>query len=171
MKSLIGDLSTHASVIRSPRFLTLFDTLDQPFDEDASPIHVTGSAIVTGERGVVLHLHKRLGIWLQPGGHIDSGETPWQAALHETREETGLPVKPATDADVSQPISCMSTSTPGHAATRISICATTSLRRPSSRRLPRARAPRPDGSPGGRRSTCASPAWRGSCACCNPAGR
>ncbi len=82
-------------------FLTLFDTLDQPFDEDASPIHITGSAIVTGERGVVLHLHKRLGIWLQPGGHIDRGETPWQAAFRETREETGLPVEPATDPAVN----------------------------------------------------------------------
>ena len=24
----------------------------------------------------MLHLHKRLGIWMQPGGHIDAGETP-----------------------------------------------------------------------------------------------
>ena len=31
-------------------------------------------------RGVVLLKHKRLGFWLQPGGHIDPGETPWDAA-------------------------------------------------------------------------------------------
>lgn len=77
-------------------FLTTFDTLIEahldPFDEHASPQHVTASAIVTSEAGVVLHLHKRLAIWLQPGGHIDAGEKPWNAALRETREETGLPV-------------------------------------------------------------------------------
>jgi 8-oxo-dGTP pyrophosphatase MutT (NUDIX family)/GNAT superfamily N-acetyltransferase len=76
-------------------FLSHFDTLDRPFDENASSVHVTASAIVTSDAGVVLHRHKRLGIWLQPGGHIDEGETPWQAALRETQEETGLPVEPA----------------------------------------------------------------------------
>lgn len=55
-------------------------------------MHVTGSAIVVGPRGVVLHLHKRMGLWLQPGGHIDSGESPASAALRETKEETGLDV-------------------------------------------------------------------------------
>ncbi|MBI3566410.1 MAG: NUDIX domain-containing protein, partial [Elusimicrobia bacterium] len=31
-----------------------------------------------------------LGLWLPPGGHIDEGETPDQAALREVKEETGL---------------------------------------------------------------------------------
>jgi 8-oxo-dGTP pyrophosphatase MutT (NUDIX family) len=41
---------------------------------------------------VVLHRHRVLGIWVQPGGHIDSGETPWDAAVRETAEETGQDV-------------------------------------------------------------------------------
>jgi 8-oxo-dGTP pyrophosphatase MutT (NUDIX family) len=73
-------------------FTVAFDELTAPFDEHADPVHVTASAIVVGERGVVLHLHKRLGMWLQPGGHIEAGETPWAAALREASEETGLPV-------------------------------------------------------------------------------
>ncbi len=78
-------------------FLALFDTLERPLDEHGSPIHVTASAIVTSGRGVVLHLHKKLGIWVQPGGHIDNGETPWQAAVRETKEETGLTVEAVSD--------------------------------------------------------------------------
>jgi 8-oxo-dGTP pyrophosphatase MutT (NUDIX family)/GNAT superfamily N-acetyltransferase len=69
-----------------------FDDLDEPFDEQASTTHVTASAIVVGDLGVVLHRHKRLNIWLQPGGHIEANETPWAAAAREAFEETGLPV-------------------------------------------------------------------------------
>jgi 8-oxo-dGTP pyrophosphatase MutT (NUDIX family)/GNAT superfamily N-acetyltransferase len=79
------------------RFLGELDDLERPFDEHAAPVHVTASAIVIGELGVVLHLHKRLGLWLQPGGHIDPGEQPWQAAVREAREETGLPIEAAGD--------------------------------------------------------------------------
>lgn len=73
-------------------FLSALDALENPFDQEADPVHVTGSAIVIGSRGVLLLKHRRLGIWLQPGGHIDAGETPWGAALREAREETGLDV-------------------------------------------------------------------------------
>ena len=73
-------------------FLAAFDRLEAPLDQDVDVVHVTGSGIVVGPRGVVLLEHKRLGIWLQPGGHIDPGETPWEAALRESREETGLDV-------------------------------------------------------------------------------
>lgn len=71
--------------------LTALDRLPTPFDERADSTHVTGSAIVSDGAGrVLLHRHKRLGIWLQPGGHVDGAETPAQAARRETLEETGL---------------------------------------------------------------------------------
>lgn len=74
-------------------FLTRFDALPRPFDEHADPVHVTGSAIVVGVRGVLLIKHKSLGIWLQPGGHVEPAESPWDGALREAHEETGLPVE------------------------------------------------------------------------------
>lgn len=83
------------------RFLAAYDALVEPFDQARDPVHVTGSGIVVGPRGVVLLAHKRLGIWLQPGGHIDPGETPWEAALRESREETGLDVRFADAVDES----------------------------------------------------------------------
>lgn len=79
-------------------FFTSFDALDAPFDEHADPTHVSASAIVVGPRGVLLHRHKRLGVWLQPGGHVDAGETPWAAARREAAEETGLPIAAADPA-------------------------------------------------------------------------
>jgi 8-oxo-dGTP pyrophosphatase MutT (NUDIX family) len=78
-------------------FLLRFDALDDPFSQDADLVHVTGSAIVVGPRGVVLLRHKRLGMWLQPGGHVDAGESPWEAAVREAREETGLEIGFAGD--------------------------------------------------------------------------
>jgi len=80
-------------------FTDLVAGLERPFDEDAGPVHVTASAIVVSDAGdkVALHLHKRLGMWLQPGGHIDAGESPAQAALREAAEEIGVPVRHARD--------------------------------------------------------------------------
>lgn len=79
------------------QFATSFDGLTSPFDEHANPVHVTSSAIVVSDdgRSVVLHRHRRLKIWLQPGGHIDAGEHPADAALREAVEETGLPARSA----------------------------------------------------------------------------
>lgn len=72
--------------------------LPTPCDEDADPTHVTGSAIVCDDRGrVVLHRHKRLGFWLQPGGHVDPHETPAESAARETVEETGLDARHPED--------------------------------------------------------------------------
>lgn len=107
---MIEDLRAHlrAHVPATPRedrgratFLRYLDWLPRPFDEHADPVHVTGSAIVLdGEGRTLLHHHKRLGLWLQPGGHVDPGERAHEAALREAIEETGLPLSHAGDAPV-----------------------------------------------------------------------
>lgn len=87
------DAATPREIASRERFLAELGRLPEPFSRNADPVHITGSAIVSGPRGTVLHWHKRLGGWMQPGGHVDPGETPWAAALRETAEETGLPVR------------------------------------------------------------------------------
>lgn len=46
--------------------------------------------MLDGWGNTALHLHKRLGLWLQPGGHIDPGEWPADGALREATEELGI---------------------------------------------------------------------------------
>ena len=81
------------------KFLALAPVLTDPFNENADLVHITASAIVVSEAGdkVALHMHKRLNMWLQPGGHIDAGESVDQAALREAREETGLQLRHFTN--------------------------------------------------------------------------
>jgi 8-oxo-dGTP pyrophosphatase MutT (NUDIX family) len=58
------------------------------------PTHVTASAIIVDptDGRVLLHLHRRIGRWLQPGGHIEPDEAPEDAAIRESVEETGVDV-------------------------------------------------------------------------------
>jgi len=65
-------------------------SLPHPFDRHAALTHVTASAVVVGPRGVLLHRHRRLRRWMQPGGHLEPGETPEDGARRECEEETGL---------------------------------------------------------------------------------
>lgn len=41
------------------------------------------------EPKVLLHKHKKLGSFLQFGGHVELDENPWQALRHELAEESG----------------------------------------------------------------------------------
>jgi 8-oxo-dGTP pyrophosphatase MutT (NUDIX family) len=61
----------------------------------------TVAVFVVHEGRVLLHWHRKLQRWLPPGGHIEPGELPDEAAVRETREETGLDVE-LVDAPVAE---------------------------------------------------------------------
>lgn len=84
--------------------------LARPFWRGQWPAHFTGSAVVvdaSGARTCLVH-HRKLGRWLQPGGHADEldGGDLARTALREASEETGLVVTlapgvpPPLDVDV-----------------------------------------------------------------------
>ena len=52
--------------------------------------HVVGSGIVTDGTSVLLIKHQKLGLWLQPGGHLKEQESPEGGARREISEETGI---------------------------------------------------------------------------------
>jgi 8-oxo-dGTP pyrophosphatase MutT (NUDIX family) len=68
--------------------------------------HFTVAVFVIWEGKVLLHLHRKLGMWLPPGGHIERGELPDDAAVREVLEETGLEVELVGERrqDVEDPI-------------------------------------------------------------------
>ena len=74
--------------------LDLVAAAHDPFDRYSySPGHVTASGWVVhpdGDRVLLIH-HAKLGIWVQPGGHVDPEDVDLVAAARrEIAEETGL---------------------------------------------------------------------------------
>ena len=63
---------------------------------------VATAFVVDGDSTLLLY-HKKLQMWLPPGGHIDPGETPDEAVRREVREETGLEVEIVPDDGPSGP--------------------------------------------------------------------
>jgi len=64
-------------------------TLDGQHDHTASAFIVH---IGDRESKLFLHMHKKFHKLLQPGGHIELNETPWEAITHELLEETGYEI-------------------------------------------------------------------------------
>jgi 8-oxo-dGTP pyrophosphatase MutT (NUDIX family) len=76
------------------RINALVATGEAPFSRaHYIPGHLTASAIVLDEsrEHALLIFHAKLHLWLQPGGHFETGESdPSIAAAREVLEETGL---------------------------------------------------------------------------------
>ena len=68
--------------------------------------HFTVAVFVVREGKVLLHRHRKLEMWLPPGGHIEKDELPDEAAVREVWEETGVAVELVGERreDVSDPV-------------------------------------------------------------------
>lgn len=55
------------------------------------------TGIVVDQERVLLVLHRKLGRWLPPGGHIEAPELPEAAAVREVFEETGIRIEIVAD--------------------------------------------------------------------------
>ncbi|VXB34797.1 NUDIX hydrolase [Luteimonas sp. 9C] len=73
-------------------FVDLLGDAEDPFQRARLAGHFTASALVVSGDGVrtLLTHHRKLGMWLQPGGHADGDRDLARVALRETEEETGL---------------------------------------------------------------------------------
>ena len=61
-----------------------------PFSRSNKHGHITASGLVIKDDHALLIYHPYIKQWFQPGGHIDDGEEPIQAAIREVFEETGV---------------------------------------------------------------------------------
>ena len=72
--------------------------------------HFTATGIVFNSKNQVLMVfHKKLNVWLPPGGHIEENELPDNAVIREILEETGIHVKIESlkqDINISNKDSC-----------------------------------------------------------------
>ena len=68
--------------------------------------HFTVAVFVVLDGTVLLHWHRKLGMWLPPGGHVERNELPDEAATREVLEETGLEVELVGERreDVADPV-------------------------------------------------------------------
>lgn len=64
------------------------------------------AVFVVWRGSVLLHKHPKLGMWLPPGGHVEPGELPDEAAVREVFEETGVEVRLTGERreDVEEPL-------------------------------------------------------------------
>jgi len=69
------------------------------FERDLWAGHVTGSCWLVNGAGthVLLTHHRKLGRWLQLGGHSDGDPQTLRVAVREAQEESGLRVRPLTE--------------------------------------------------------------------------
>ncbi|MDF3148305.1 NUDIX domain-containing protein [Streptomyces sp. T21Q-yed] len=81
---------------------------------DVPKTHLVSYFVVLDDkRGeLLLVAHRKAGLWLPPGGHVEQDEDPWAAVVRECREELGIPAV-ASDITGERPLFLTVTRTRG----------------------------------------------------------
>jgi 8-oxo-dGTP pyrophosphatase MutT (NUDIX family) len=94
---LLSELDAYAAATPHEREMVartraFVQTHEACFERTLAPGHVTGSAWVVDPRGraALLTHHRKLGKWLQLGGHADGDSDIRRVAAREAAEESGL---------------------------------------------------------------------------------
>lgn len=84
--------ATEEDAENKSRMLDFLSMHDDCFERSLPIGHFTGSCWLENCDGTkfLLTLHKKIGLWLQLGGHADGDSDLAQVALKEAREESGL---------------------------------------------------------------------------------
>lgn len=63
---------------------------------DVPPVHLVSyfAPVDFAARALLLADHRKAGLWLPPGGHVEPGESPLETVHREAREELGLEARP-----------------------------------------------------------------------------
>jgi 8-oxo-dGTP pyrophosphatase MutT (NUDIX family) len=95
IEHLLTQLSAYASYFPAERLklqplILEIKSRSNILDRKTIPGHITASGIVLMKDRLLMIQHPLMGKWLQPGGHVENGETPLLAAIREVKEETGV---------------------------------------------------------------------------------
>ena len=84
--------SSHEEEKTRQEFIKFVETNPKCFDRENGVGHITGSALLLSpdKSEVLLTHHKKIGLWLQLGGHSDGEHNTFEVGVRETVEESGI---------------------------------------------------------------------------------
>lgn len=87
-----SDAEERRHLRRARDWLATTDDVFRRVPPRTPPVHLVAYAVLRdpGDGAVLLVDHRRSGLWLPPGGHLEVGEHPADAARRELHEELGL---------------------------------------------------------------------------------